>query len=249
MIKLQHIKDFEVINSNILPDQMLINRVDSKYLFNIENTISILNSLKDHYYIVDYGGGLINDYLTKYYDTDNMMFFRMHHNKKNNRLKVRQRTYLNSKLNFFEIKHKINRRTFKERDKFDEGEPTSMIKDFEENYLPYKSKLKQTLITEFKRITLVDKYKKERVTIDFNLKFRVKQDSVKMENLVILELKQNKINRSSKVFSLLRENKIYPANFSKYFVGVSLLNKSVKYNNFKPISLKLKKLKIGEFYD
>lgn len=246
MIKPQHIKDFEVINNNELPDQMLINRIDSKYFFNVEKIGSILESLKDNYYIVDYGGGLINDYLTKYYDTENLMFFRMHHNKKNNRLKVRQRTYLNSKLNYFEIKHKVNKRTFKERDKIDEGEPTSMIKDFEDNYLTDNSKLKQTLITEFKRITLVDKSKEERVTIDFNLKFRIRQNTKKMENLVILELKQNKINRSSKVFNLLRENKIYPANFSKYFVGISLLNKSVKYNNFKPISLKLQKLKIGE---
>lgn len=249
--------NFNVVHFSELPEQMLINRVDSKYFFNKNIIEEILLMIKNDYSIVDYGNGLINDYYTKYYDTENMIFFNMHHNRKNNRLKVRQRTYVNSKLNYFEVKHKINKRTIKEREVIKNSEiltslkPSikSKLKDFEDKYFTEDIKLKKTLVTKFDRITLVNKEKDERVTIDFNLIFKTKSSSMEMNNLVVLELKQSKINRSSIAYKTLRERGVFPTNFSKYFVGISLLNKKVKLNNFKPIRLKLKKLNIGEFND
>lgn len=218
---------------------MLINRVDSKFIFNIDYIENILDSLKNNYFVVDYGNGIYNKYLTTYFDTEDLRFYYMHHNKKNRRLKVRQRTYVNSKLNFFEVKHKVKRRTVKERNLINQEDLLNEITNFREIYLDKEQELTQSLVNKFERVTLVNKNKTERITLDFNIEFINLDNSISLKNLVIMELKQNKINRDSIASQEMRKLNIRKTNFSKYFVGLNFLRDDLKYNNFKPIKRKL----------
>ncbi len=245
MINKELIKDFGVIHFSELPDSMLINRVDSKYFFNSNLVETLFDLLKDDYQIIDYGHGLINDYYTIYYDTEDLQFYNAHHNRKNHRLKVRNRTYVNSELNYFEIKHKINGRTLKDRKRILVSDIDNKLEEFSHTQLDSKGKIEEQIVTKFNRITFVDKNKSERVTLDFDLLFNKDNKSKKMGNLIVLELKQDGINRNSKIFNILKTLEIRKSKFSKYFVGMNLLNNNLKYNNFKPIELRLKKQNIG----
>ena len=98
---------------------------------------------------------------------------------------------------------------------------------------------KQELIychtNNFFRLTLVNKYLKERITLDFDLEF-IKDDKIiskKTNNVVIVELKQESLNRNSFFYKLLKENGVRPSSMSKYCIGTSLLNSNLKANRFK----------------
>lgn len=243
MINLELIKNFKSIHFSELPDSMLINRVDTKYFFNSNLVTNLFDLLKDDYLIIDYGHGLLNNYITAYYDTDDLLFYNAHHNKRNRRLKVRQRTYTNSDLDYFEVKHKINGRTLKDRKKISLKNLGLNLENFSNQYLE-NTFVNEKIITTFDRITFVDLLKSERVTIDFDLQFSNNNNSKILKNVIILELKQDGLNRNSKIFSILKSLNIRESKFSKYFVGMNLLNSDIKYNNFKPIKQQLDKQNI-----
>ena len=82
---------------------------------------------------------------------------------------------------------------------------------------------------------MVNKFLKERITIDFNLRFESEQKTIKDEtnHIVIAEVKQEKLDRTSCFYKLMKENSIRPSSMSKYCIGTSLLNKELKANRFK----------------
>ena len=88
----------------------------------------------------------------------------------------------------------------------------------------------------------MNKKKKERLTVDFSLSFK-KEDLFKsLPNLVIIEVKQEKIDLNSKIVQVLRKHSIRQTSFSKYVSGALLLNKRLKYNQFKANMLYLNKI-------
>jgi len=105
---------------------------------------------------------------------------------------------------------------------------------FIEKQTPYSSKdLEIKIKNNFDRVTLVNFQSKERVTIDFNLKFSSGKLEKKLDNICIIEIKREKGNRKSEILSILKEKRIRPTSFSKYTIGSCILNTNLKYNNFK----------------
>jgi hypothetical protein len=60
----------------------------------------------------------------------------------------------------------------------------------------------------------------------------------------ILEIKRNQNTKNRLLDSILKELKIYPMRFSKYCIGLSLLETKVKNNRFKPVIHQLRKKEI-----
>ena len=103
-----------------------------------------------------------------------------------------------------------------------------------EEQTPYSLKdFEITIKNNFDRITLVNFQTKERVTIDFNLKFSSDNSNKELENICIIEVKREKGNRKSEILSILKHKRIRPTRFSKYTIGSCILNPKLKYNNFK----------------
>jgi hypothetical protein len=94
--------------------------------------------------------------------------------------------------------------------------------------------LTEHLENNFNRITLVNKAKTERLTIDMNLKFHnLKTDNrADLTGLVIIELKRDGL-QPSPILHMLRDLRIKPSGFSKYCMGTALTNPTLKRNNFK----------------
>ena len=88
------------------------------------------------------------------------------------------------------------------------------------------------LNNNFTRLTLVNKRLQERCTIDFNLRFFNDERLVKLDDFVIVEIKTGKRNERSSFENALRNRKILPCGFSKYCIGLSLIEDDIKKKRF-----------------
>jgi VTC domain len=223
----------------------LMNRTDTKFVVPYEKLISILNSLVKSYRILEVNGVRENHYETLYYDTPDFHFYMRHHNGKKNRWKIRKRSYVDSDLNFLELKFKTNRgRTKKQRVNIPAIHDGLNLQ--EEEFIHDKAHLDFSLIPQvknnFTRITLVEVSLPERITIDFDLNFGWQEKQVDLPNLVIVEVKQENHNRRSPFVAALKQHHIREESISKYCLGVALLVPNIKRNTFKEKLLKLKKI-------
>ncbi len=226
----------------------LQNRTDTKYIFNVSQLADLFNEISSNYFVLEINSKRSNNYKTLYYDTSDLRSFIDHHNGRMNRTKIRFRNYVDSNLTFLEIKLKNNKeRTIKSRTKVNEietklsQESMDFIKAYStlnpENLIP-------TLWNSFSRITLVHKTDKERLTIDFNLRFNLfgEENFKEIPHLIIAEVKQEKATANSDFVRAAKKFHIRTSGMSKYCVGTALLNKTIKANNFKERILNIKKL-------
>jgi len=239
------IDQFSSISLKKMDNVKLLNRVDTKFLCPVGKIHEILHDLVSLYKVLEISDERIMSYRTKYYDTENFKMFREHQNGKLNRYKIREREYLDSDLKFLEIKFKSNkRRTLKSR--IIKPENTQCFNNKEIDFLDYKSpfssdELEVKLVNTFKRLTLTNG--KERITVDFDLKFISANGNVGMlPSLVIVEVKQEKFSMESKVIQVLKEHGIRSASFSKYCIGATLVYTNLKSNRFKSKILMINKI-------
>jgi len=220
----------------------LLNRIDSKYLTNEAGLEAVLRDAAAAGYralVVD--GKKQNRYTSVYYDTDGLRMFQDHHNRRLVRQKVRTRTYVESGQTFLEIKRKNNHgRTKKKRMEI----PQAELMDFKADkaacdFLAAKSwftcdQLSPVLDTRFKRITLVNPAKTERLTIDTCLEFTNFRNGRRATLLdaVIIELKQDG-RADSQMKRILLDNRIKPMRISKYCIAVTLTEPSARSGRFK----------------
>lgn len=220
----------------------LMDRIETKYVFNFNELDAILNELINDYIIVVVNEQQLCDYQTIYFDTDNFDLYNQHHNGKLNRYKVRYRTYVESCLNYLEVKFKNNKgRTKKTRIQIYDVQSNFSKQDlaFLDKELPFSAiDLNPKIWVNYKRITLVNIALNERITVDLNLQFSNLHKEHLCDQLVIAEVKQNK-KTNSLFIDLMRKKHIHPISFSKYCFGVSQLFTQLKTNNFKQTFLRI----------
>ncbi len=229
----------------------LMNRHDSKFVFHRNLLLSVLEELQSDYRILEVKGNRLSRYETIYFDTEDFLFYHLHHNGKRNRLKVRIRQYVDIGLTFMEIKKKNNKsRTVKKRIKvgklsqqFDQ-QGLALLKAYTD--LDPKS-IRPTLHVNFKRITLVCRDMSERLTIDIDLVTSNSTRQKDFRNIVIAEVKQDGKNLHSPFFKVMRKYRIHENRFSKYCMGIIYTHPGIKINRFKPRILKLNKITNGTF--
>ncbi len=238
----------------------LMNRTDTKFVTTKPMLRQLLLLAQDDYRVQDIQGERISPYYTVYFDTPDCAMYRRHETGHANRQKLRIRSYVNSGLNFLEVKTKNNHgRTHKKRINmhgFDprcprhdimftpQDEASQAYDDFLATNLGYDP----TLLTEkvenhFNRVTLVNKLKTERLTIDFDLQFDniVTGRHQDMADIVIVELKRDGLQPSPILKSLMQLG-IKPMGFSKYLIGAALTDDSLRRNRIKPRLRKIEKM-------
>ena len=239
----------------ILLDEMsgikLMNRTDTKFVTTVDRLNLLLALAKDDYRVQDVDGIRIAEYYTAYFDTPDNNMYIVHQNGHAGRQKLRIRSYMDSGLNFLEVKTKNNHgRTKKKRvdmEGFDPRNPDHGIRflrqdeqyrhydEFLRKHLRYDpADLSEHLENHFHRVTLVNKAKTERLTIDTDLQFHNLKTGreADLTGLAIIELKRDGL-QPSPILEMLRELRIKPSGFSKYCMGSALTNPSLKRNNFK----------------
>ncbi len=239
----------------------LMNRIDTKFAVPLSLLPAILEAAKESYYIQQIDGKRIATYDTMYYDTDTLDMYIRHHDRQLVRQKIRVRQYVDSNLTFLEVKRKNNKgRTkkkrivvpgfeltadtqsvFKHKKKADE---TVTIEQFIGTQSRYSwDALSPHLWTKFHRITLVNKAKTERLTIDLDLVWEnvVTGESRTFADLVIIELKRDG-NAYSPMTRIMQNLRIHPMKISKYCIGTALTTPGIKKNRFKSKIRKIVKM-------
>ena len=224
----------------------LMNRIDTKFAVPLSVLPAILRAAQADYYAQEIDGRRIATYDTMYYDTDTLDMYIRHHDRQLVRQKIRVRQYVDSHLTFLEIKRKNNKgRTKKKRisvpgfairaNTVGHGKQDVKVADFIEQKSRYHwQEITPHLRTTFRRITLVNRAKTERLTIDMDLVWEnvVSGETMTYPNLVIIELKRDG-NQPSKMTHIMQDLRIHPLKISKYCIGTALTSPDLKQNRFK----------------
>ena len=246
------LRSFEPISLAQMESVKLMNRIDTKYAVPIAVLPAILEAAQADYYAQEIDGKRIATYDTMYYDTESLDMYVRHHDRQLVRQKIRVRQYVDSHLTFLEIKRKNNKgRTKKKRivvPGFDiTADTPSVLKHKKgedeavtvESFIDAKSRYEWSQIsphlwTKFHRITLVNKAKTERLTIDMDLVWDnvVSGEAKTYPDLVIIELKRDG-NVPSKMTHIMLDHRIHPLKISKYCIGTALTTPGIKKNRFK----------------
>ena len=246
------LKEMSPIGLDEMSAVKLMNRVDTKYVADDLTVAKLFSLIKNEYYVQEIDGKRVAAYDSIYYDTvDNHMYI-IHQDKKLKRDKLRIRNYVDTGNYFCEVKHKNNHgRTKKKRIEvgktvFEDIKIDSATRAFVEKELPdYDfNGFEKKLSTTFDRITVVNKGKTERITIDFNVRFHNFENGNDdgIAPLVVMELKRD--GRCESFFQkTLFELRVKPLSISKYCIGRALTDKTLKQNRFKKKIIKLEKLK------
>lgn len=153
---------------------------------------------------------------------------------------------------FLEVKHKTNnQRTVKSRVATDTL-ITSMNRssvNFLRDKCPYNGlELTPCLWNTYTRVTLVSKTNCERVTIDSQLAFAWQGRKITLPNIVIAEVKRSGTSAESDFITLMRQLGVRKTGFSKYCMGISLLNSHVKQNRFLALQRLVTRIGQGGLY-
>ncbi len=233
-----YIASFDSISLEEMDSVKLMKRVDTKFVLNKKILEDIFPLLKNQYKLLYVNDIVKSQYTSLYFDTKDFDFFMNHHNGKLNRSKVRFRKYVDSQLSFLEVKRKNQKgKTIKKRIQVDGPFKTLNTdhRQFIKDRLKEDYQLFYCHTNFFNRITMVNRFLKERITIDFDLRFENEKNTIKEETnqIVIAEVKQEKLDRTSFFYKLMKENGLRPSSMSKYCIGTSFLNKDLKANRFK----------------
>ena len=229
----------------------LMNRTDTKFVTTVDRLRLLLTMAHDDYRAQEIDGKRQALYYTAYFDTPDNNMYLVHQNGHAGRQKLRIRSYVDSGLNYLEVKTKNNRgRTKKKRVDMVDVDPLHPDHGIrflrqDDQYVAYDNFLRKhlrydpTILSEqmenhFHRITLVNKAKTERLTIDTDLCFHNLKtgNDADLTGLVIIELKRDGL-QPSPILGMLRDLRIKPSGFSKYCMGSALTNPDLKRNNFK----------------
>lgn len=226
----------------------LMNRIDTKFVVPARLLPEMLRLATPGYYIQEIDGQRLAAYDTLYYDTPDLQMYIRHHDRQLRRQKIRIRTYLDSGLTFLEVKNKNNKGRTKKKRIAVQTNDLQHIDTEQREWLTGMSwydvaTLQPQLHTRFERITLVNRAKTERLTIDTLLRWENVQtgQTAAIGDAVVVELKRDG-NQPSGMLNILRAMRVKPLKISKYCIGIALTNPTVKNNRFRPKLRKLQKI-------
>jgi hypothetical protein len=231
---------FEPISLDNMKEVKLMNRIDTKYIVTLEVLIEILQKSHSLYYVqTSEDNSRMAQYHTIYLDTVDKAMFVCHETGRKVREKIRMRTYLDTNDTFLEIKDKNNHgRTKKRRIVIPDMNGVKENADAAK-FLSEKAKynlgiLYPHLENRFNRITLVNKDKTERLTIDLELGYHNFESGNRgqLNKIAIIELKRSGLSYSP-MKQIFMEMQVRENGFSKYCICSALSNPTLRQNNFK----------------
>jgi hypothetical protein len=246
---LKHIiSNFKPISLKEMDSVKLMDRTDTKFVFEISKLPQLLKEVQNSYAVLHVEDNPFQEYETIYFDTNDKRMYHIHQNGKANRYKVRHRTYISSGIAFLECKFKNNKKvTFKKRIPYDISQGLEHSEEFLQKHTPFHwHELSPYSLVYYKRITLVNLNAGERITIDIDLSVTniETRRKVSFSHMCIIELKREKGKSKTEMADALRRNRIFQKSMSKYAIGTAASSEEVKINRFKKKLRLIEKLKL-----
>ncbi len=248
---IESLQCFRPISLEEMDGLKLMNRMDNKFVFSVNELPNVLRQASEHYHVLEINGQREFFYLTKYMDTPDWFFFSEHQKGHADRYKIRMRTYEVNNQSFLEIKHKTNKgQTKKSRIKV---QNTDALDDECRRFIEEKThrsadNLDFVSINGFTRITLASFQTNERITIDHNLSFSYGDKTVKLDHLCIAEVKKERSASRTPIIDIMKNVHGLNTGLSKYCIGISYLHEDLKQNAFKPKKLLINKIERNEYF-
>lgn len=245
-ISLNLLSKFNPSKLELLDSLDLLERLDTKYITHIKVLPELLNNLSTLFKVLDIDDRRIFNYLSSYYDTKDLQFYSKHHNGCSNRLKIRNRMYLDSNSSFIEIKQKSSNKTRKVRQSVDlqnQHSPLLSSSFIKSVATIDPSDLAKTLNVSYKRITLINEALQLKMTLDLDIEFSGNGFNHKLNNVLLIEVKHKNNIIDESILNIFKKFNIKKSDsFSKYCIGLILTGQAKKYNRFKPKLLALNKI-------
>lgn len=211
-------------------------RLDRKYLVPVHLANQLLNEFAGSLKALEIESRRAFAYESTYFDTPDMLAYRLHARDRPLRFKVRTRAYLDSTTAMVEVKTEGSRgRTvkaraqhpFEARDQLTPAALRFVRAQLESHVIAAEALcLSATVVTAYSRSTLVDPSEHYRVTLDADLTFADTETTISgPADMVLVESKSP--SRPTPVDRWLWRHKVRPVSVSKYCVGAAALNPSL----------------------
>ncbi|CDK00622.1 conserved hypothetical protein [Microbacterium sp. C448] len=234
---------FEEIGlDELVAEASLMTRVDRKYVVPRAALPAILAGLDDDTRVLEIGGERRFGYHSVYFDTPDLLSFRMAARPRRRRFKVRTRRYMEVGTAYLEIKTRGARgATVKERTEYPpaaaelltRGARTDVASALEAVGVEpdLVTELAPTLATRYRRATLLAADSVARATVDTDLEW-IEADgrALRLPHLAIVETKSG--SAASDVDRLLWRLGHRPTSVSKYATGLAALRPELPRNRW-----------------
>ena len=236
---------YETISLAQLGHASLMDRIDTKFLVPASGVPGLLERCVGHYRLLQVNGRVLARYNTRYFDTPDLSLYHAHHAGRTPRVKVRVRTYVDSKIGFLEIKLKTNKaRTQKARVALDPESLDPLERLERERFFGIAlspAQLRESVVIDYTRLTLVGNDAPERLTLDLMLTFTRDGQVRSYPGVVVAEIKQER-RAPSHFHEEMRRLGLREGALSKYCLGIAILEESAKKNRFKGILRRLEQI-------
>lgn len=225
----------------LVAEASLLTRVDRKYVVERRALDDLLQEVDAATRVLEIDGSRDFTYESVYFDTPDLMSFRMAAQPRRRRFKLRTRTYLDVDTAYLEIKTRGARgTTVKERSEYSAADRMHLTITARDDAAAAFSAigvepsraddLDATLLTRYRRATLLTS-DGGRATIDTELEW-LQPDATgfSLPHLAIVETKST--SRASAVDRLLWRGGFRPATVSKYATGLAALHPSLPRNRW-----------------
>lgn len=207
-------------------------RVDRKYLMPVSRLDELVAALAPCSQVLDIDGLRLFDYESVYFDTPDLLAYRLAAHRRRRRFKVRTRSYLDSAQCWLEVKTRGPRgSTVKNRLPYDPRDRTTIAPGrwFVTGVLADRSirgvddlTFTPTLVTRYLRSTFFLPQTASRVTIDTAMTWQGTRSRVELPELAVVETKSG--STASVMDRLLWTRGHRPVRVSKYATGLAALH-------------------------
>ncbi|GLY07020.1 MULTISPECIES: polyphosphate polymerase domain-containing protein [Actinoplanes] len=200
-------------------------RVDRKYVLPRDAALQIMGTVDPRTRVLEIGGERAFRYRSVYFDTPDLISFRLTAHRRRRRFKVRTRTYVDSAACWFEVKTEGYRGgTVKDRLPYelDHQDSVEAGLPFVEEILGSAYPLVPTLVTHYRRTTLYQPAGNSRATVDVDLSWTCADGiGLFLPDIAIVETKTS--SAASPIDRLLWARGHRPVSISKYATGLAAL--------------------------
>lgn len=226
----------------LIDEAALQTRVDRKYVVGVRDGLAVLTALDPSTRVLEIAGSRAMEYESIYFDTPDLLSYRMAAHARRRRFKLRSRSYLDTADSYLEMKTRGARSaTVKDRlpyDIRDRGILTVDGRSYADQALvnlgiehPGSLALAPTLITRYRRVTLFQPGSQSRGTIDTGLRWEAADGrTLDLPDLMIIETKSG--SRASELDRLLWSHGHRPATISKFGTGLAALRHDLPSNKW-----------------
>lgn len=214
-------------------------RTDNKYLLTPEQFVELMDNVPSSTRILDIDERRVFSYESVYFDTEDLALFRAHRQRRRRRFKVRTRSYVDTGGTTFEVKLKgyreqtVKHRTphdFERRRQLTGGARSFLHNVLRDEYGVSAPALEPSLMTTYRRSTLVDPENAARLTCDVDLWCADNHTGAAGPDLVLVESKS--AGGRAPADNALKAMGIRPVSLSKYCIGTALVHPGVPANKW-----------------